>query len=55
MKNRQHLYAVDAMQSEVLATSLQVHCQLETEEVFSVSGNNLPVACSVKDTVHKNS
>lgn len=55
MENRQHLYAVDAMQSEVLAMSLKVHCQLETQEVFSVSGNNLPVACPVKDTVHKNS
>lgn len=43
------------MQSEVLAMSLKVHCQLETQEVFSVSGNNLPVACPVKDTVHKNS
>lgn len=46
MKNGQHLYAVDAMQSEALAKSLQVHCQLEIQEVYSVSDNNPPVACS---------
>jgi hypothetical protein len=34
------------VQLTALANSLQVHCLLESQEAFSVSGNNLLVACS---------
>ena len=46
LKSTQHLCVVDAMQPTAPANSLLVHCLLESQEAFFVSGNNLLVACS---------
>ena len=46
LTSTQHLCVVDAMQPTAPANSLLVHCLLESQEAFFVSGNNLLVACS---------
>ena len=46
MKCEQQLYVSDVKQPKAYANSRQVNCQLETQEAFAVSCNNLPVPCS---------
>jgi len=50
LTSTQHLCVVDAMQPTAPANSLLVHCLLESQEAFFVSGNNLLVACSEETT-----